>query len=155
MATITCYELATYNNGEIKAFEIDLDTISSYEEFQEAVTEKLETLGGEKYIITDWEDIPDKYVEEYFDYKEAVEEHGEEVVDAAVELEIDLDNIDYCGEYEGTDDQAIGEHLHQLAEECGELNGPYSDYIDWEAVGRDARYSGEYEAHNGHVFRMV
>jgi len=56
----------------------------------------------------------------------------------------------YCGDWQGfNDDDAIGEYLHDLADGCGDLvNIPeyIRSNIDWSAIGRDARFGGEFRA---------
>ena len=46
-----------------------------------------------------------------------------------------------------SEDEAIGNYLWDLYEECGDIpDGPLSHYIDWEKFGRDARLGGEFRA---------
>jgi len=68
----------------------------------------------------------------------------------------------YCGHYEGFDeDEAIGAYLCELYEDMGTLDefpSNFRYYIDWEALGRDARLGGELYAehaagHGYHIFR--
>lgn len=155
MATVTFYKLSSYNSGNLVPVEINLDNIDSYEKFMEELKEKIKAVGGEEWIVADFEDIPEQYVTEYdlspdyFDYKEAVEKFGEEVTQAALALDIPLDEIEenYCGCFEGlTEDEALGNYAYYLAEECGELDqipDRYKIYIDWEEIGRDMGLNGD------------
>jgi antirestriction protein len=60
----------------------------------------------------------------------------------------------YAGEFED-----LADYAYRLADDCGELpEGPYANYIDWEAVGRDYRLGGDVWTHevgykSMHIFR--
>ncbi|WP_444957619.1 antirestriction protein ArdA [Microbulbifer sp. ZKSA002] len=183
MANITFYELSTYNNGLLLPFTIDLDELSSEEEFKEAVQDSLQVLkekviagefphadieyrGGfytfEEYVVADSEDVPSKYVgehsldSEYWEYKEAVEEHGAEVVDAALSIGYELESMadHYRGHVEpqNDDDGTLGEWAYQN-DHLGEIPDHLASYIDWDSVGRDLNCSG-WHVMNGHIFSV-
>ncbi|WP_444939091.1 antirestriction protein ArdA [Microbulbifer sp. JMSA002] len=184
MANITFYELSTYNNGLLLDFEIDLDDLSSEEELLEAVQEKLKelkekALAGEypniaalevkagyytfeEYRVADSEDVPDKYVgeysldSEYWEYKEIAEEHGAEVVNAALSIGYALESIGdhYRGHVEpqNDDDGTLGEWAYQN-DHLGEIPSHLASYIDWDSVGRDLNCSG-WHVMNGHIFSV-
>ncbi|MFA0812014.1 antirestriction protein ArdA [Microbulbifer epialgicus] len=183
MANITFYELSTYNNGLLLPFTIDLDELSSEEEFNDAVQDCLQALkekviagefphadieyqGGyytfEEYRVADSEDVPDKYVgeysldSEYWEYREAVEEHGAEVVDAALSIGYELGSLEdyYEGHVEEKNDDAetLGEWAYQN-DHLGEIPDHLEGYIDWDSVGRDLNCSG-WCVVKGHVFSV-
>ena len=90
----------------------------------------------------------------------------QEQFDAAVE-ELDLDHYDedaleaywehhgnlddfedtYRGHFSGgTEDSALGAYMEEFHEDCGtfhEVPETFKYYIDWDSMGRDARFGGE------------
>lgn len=56
----------------------------------------------------------------------------------------------FIGEVEGSsEDAAIGNFVHDIHQDNGTLDGIPTDIlynIDWEGVGRDARWGGDYHA---------
>jgi antirestriction protein len=107
--------------------------------------------------IADTNEIPAKFIsgneldEDYFDFKEELENSnlGYEVFEAALELDIEPKNVAeaYQGEYRNDE-----EFAQQLAEDIGaiqEQDWPYT-CIDWEQAAREIMY--DYSESNGHYF---
>jgi antirestriction protein len=167
MASVTLYELSTYNSGHLVPKTFDLDDIPSYEDWLTAVNRWLKELTGdlgalcEEWIVADAEDVPDQYVGEYimaatyWDYREAVESsHLEKsVFQAAAELDIPLEMVEelYQGEYENDEDFA-----YTMAEDIGLLQEnvqwPYT-CIDWQHAARELMY--DYGESGSHYFRTA
>jgi len=94
-----------------------------------------------------------EYAEDDAEELEAVEEHGEDIVHAAIACGISLDNIDeaYSGQYDSDEDfaQAMADEIGALDKE---MSWPYS-CIDWQAAARDLMY--DYCEDGGHYFRNL
>jgi antirestriction protein len=110
--------------------------------------------------IADTDEIPSRYLTgdeldtDYFDFKEELEKspHDYGVFEAALELDIEPENVDeaYAGEFKSDE-----EFAQQLAEDLGEpapTSWPYT-CIDWERAARDLMY--DYSESNGHYFRNL
>ena len=166
---ITLYSLSDYNNGVLISKAFDLDYIDTESEFNEAIEEWLEEVTEEKndgetreeWIVADYEDVPPFYVGEYgldcafWDFKEACKNYPHEVVAAAVELDIDLGQIDdlYVGVWESFS-QYVEETFYDLYLASGQ-HDEIDTYLDWGAIERDWGYDHSYTGAYGscHVFR--
>ena len=95
---------------------------------------------------------------------ELIEDRDETVVTAYID-NIGIDYVDWDTIGDDIDDRYAGEfedladYAYRLAEDSGDLpTGTYANYVDWEAVGRDYRLSGDVWIHEAgykstHVFR--
>ena len=86
-------------------------------------------------------------------FQELIESLGEEVIDAALELGIDVDTVEeaYQGQYDDDEDFA-----QRLAEEIGDVSKDIAwphTCIDWEWAAREIMM--DYCAHNGYYFRNL
>jgi antirestriction protein len=178
MATITLYELSSYNNAYLLPFTIELDGLS-YEEYLEAIQENMERLKDrvlaglegddikrdleegflnfEEWIVADTEDIPEQFVWTYdidsrfFDFLES--DIDPEVYEAYINcmgIPDDVESIEdsYSGEYDSLEDFAY-------EQSCGYLSkdNPLVNYVDWEHVGNELMH--EYAESNNHYFRYI
>lgn len=102
--------------------------------------------------INNYEDSED---EKIVDMLEAIEYHGEEIVEAYAECfgweYTTKDAIDdsYSGKYD-SDEEFAQEMAEQLGDINKDINWPHS-CIDWERVARELMY--DYCEHNGYYFR--
>ena len=82
---------------------------------------------------------------------------SDDVMSAFAEIWVDFADVEwseledsFCGVFGSLDeDEAIGDYLFDLATDCGDLeNIPewIRHHIDWQSVGRDARFGGEFTA---------
>lgn len=172
MASITLYELSQYNKGILRPFTIDLDPLSSRDEYLEAIDEALTAMMDadesrlgyrplyEEWIVADYDGIPNGYVweydlkDDYWELKEAMDANPhipEAVFFAGVSLEIPPASIPeaYQGTYDRDEDFAA-----DLAESCGYLDDMpenLSYYFDYEKFARDLMLSDFMQA-SGHYF---
>lgn len=164
MAMVALNSLTDYNNGELIHQWFDLEDYSDHEEYLEAVHEWLQSITKERqdgelreeWCIGDVEDIPSQYVgsydidPEFWEYLEACNEHGPEIVQAALDCDIPLDKIEDA--YAGQADSDV-EFTEEWVESTGMLdNVPDSlrFYFDMEAFARDLMM--DYYSSNGHYF---
>ena len=172
MASITLYELSQYNNGILRPFTIDLDPLSSREEYLEAIDEALTAMMDadeektgirplyEEWIVADYDDIPQDYVweydlkDDYWELKEAMDANPhipEAAFFAGVSLDIPPASIPkaYQGTYDSDEDFAA-----DLAESCGYLDAIPENlryYFDYEKFARD-RMIDSFMEDSGHYF---
>lgn len=163
--TITLYELSNYNSGNLvcRTFNLGCGEIETHDEYKAAIQEWLKELSAEgdetyeEWIVADAEGVPDKYVGEYsldkefFDFLDAVKEHGDHrLVEAAVECEVPLNLIEsaYIGQYDSDEDMAR-EEFTQLQSIPAEV----LEFIDWEAVTRSQMVRSS--THGGYYFKIV
>ena len=137
---------------------LDLTGVTSFDEVRDAIidTEGLEIDPDDLIFVSiESDEIPAAYcsTESLEEYLEAVEKHGEDIVNAAAALDIPLGDIDeaYQGEY--GDDEAFAQ---EMAEQLGEIDKnarwPHN-CIDWEYAAKELMY--DYAEHNGHYFRNL
>ena len=154
--SIVWHELAAYNSGRLVSKRFELDDYSDYAEYMEALNHWLESVGGEEYILCDYEDVPRQYISEwgldreFFEFQEKTNELGWEMCVAALTFDIPLDKIEeaYRGQYESMEDYA-----YELMNDCYDLDGMPSIltcHIDWAGVARDLSFETNFE--NGFVF---
>lgn len=87
------------------------------------------------------------------DYEAAIEEHGEDIVEAAIECDVNIDDIGeaYQGHYKDDEDFA-----QETAESLGVIDKNASwpnTCIDWERAA--SKLMMGYCEHNGHYFRNL
>lgn len=162
--------LGCYNNGDLVGRWLDdPDEIREYA----CPTPPSIYVNHEEVWVFDHENAPwltgecspGEFADRAEAYARALDSHVPDVALAAYIDNIGADYVDwdtladdveeaYIGVYENEADFA-----YTVAEETGSLpDGPYSNYIDWAAVGRDARLSGEVWFHEAgwnelHAFR--
>jgi len=149
-------DLAAYNEGKLDGFWLDIEFLDEYdienkiEEFLEKQSEKY-GVEREEVFITDYDDMPSfgEYPDysKIADYVRNVDQVGEEVAQAAQELEVDVE--DYFGYFDSYYD--LG---YELAESNGILgndqSSPLVQYFDFARYGEDeAQHMIEY---NGQFF---
>lgn len=158
---ITFYSLTDYNNGRLIAKTFDLEEYPDYPSLSAARTEWLEDLTKsmadgqlrEEFIVADYEGIPSELVGEwdintdFNEYIEAVQEHGREVVVAALACGIPLEDISDC--YRGHWD-THAEMAEEFYQETQDIPDNLLPYIDWDRVAHDLLI--ELSEHNGHYF---
>lgn len=85
--------------------------------------------------------------------EELIKSYGEEVIEAALECDIQPGDIEeaYSGEY-GSDEDFAQEMADQLGYLNKDMSWPYT-CIDWERAARDLMM--DYCEHNGHYFRSL
>ena len=154
--------LAAYNSGRLHGEWITPKT--DKDELQEQIDKVLKSSpikGAKEWAIHDYNSFPNlgEYpdLDKLIQVQEAIDEHGQYVVNAFLEnwsVE-DLDHIEDA--YYGTYD-SFSEFAQQLAEDIIEgLNGDstLARYFDWEAWERDLSYDyheGEGENHTSIIF---
>ena len=172
MASITLYELSQYNNGILRPFVVDLDPLSSREEYLEAIQEELNSMMDtdedsdgnrplyEEWIVCCYEDVPASYVgaydlsNDYWDLKRAMDENphiDSDVWTAGIELGIPPASIldAYQGYFQSDEDFAA-----DLADSMGFLDDMPENlryYFDYEKFARDLMIS-DYIEENGYYF---
>lgn len=87
------------------------------------------------------------------DFEAAIEEHGEAVVEAAIECGVNIEDISeaYQGHFKDDEDFAM-----ETAEGIGAIDKNASwpnNCIDWERAARDLMM--DYSEHEGHYFRNL
>ena len=117
---------------------------------------------NEEWIVCDSADVPKRYVGEYdldpefFEYSQFLKEHSwleAEAVNAGLDAEVSLDNIEeaYSGRFDS--DEAFAENL---AEEIGAIDSnatwPHT-CIDWEQAARELMW--DYTESNSYYFRNL
>jgi len=117
---------------------------------------------NEEWIVCDSEDVPKRYVGEYdldpefFEYSQFLKEHSwldKDAVNAGLDAEVSLDNIEeaYSGQFDS--DEAFAENL---AEEIGAIDSNATwpnTCINWEQAARELMY--DYTESNGYYFRNL
>ena len=172
MASITLYELSQYNNGILRPFTIDLDPLSSRDEYMEAIADDLNDMMDtdedsdgnrplyEEWIVADYDDIPNGYVgeydlkDDYWELKEAMDANPhipEAVFFAGVACDIPPASIPeaYQGYFDCDEDFAA-----DLAESCGYLDDMPENlryYFDYVKFARDLMIDSFMED-SGHYF---
>lgn len=124
-------------------------------EVNKAATEQLLHCEYEEWLVGDVEDVPKQYVsewsidEDFFEYLEACDEHGEEITQAAVDCGIQLDKISdaYYGYFE-SDEKLAEEYIDSGC--MGDIPDHLINYIDTERLGRDLAY--DFYESDGHYF---
>jgi antirestriction protein len=146
------------NPDEIRAYRCPrpVTIYDSHEELWVFDHENLPGLTGE-CSPSEFADRAEKWVE-------LIEDRDETVVTAYID-NIGIDYVDWDTIGDDIDDRYAGEfedladYAYRLAEDSGDLpTGTYANYVDWEAVGRDYRLSGDVWIHEAgykstHVFR--
>lgn len=145
--------LAAYNNGKLHGEWIDANQDPA--EIREEIQEMLKTSperNEEEWAIHDYEGFGKIKIGEFEDIDkvskiaEMIEKHGK--VFAGVYSYLgDLDDAieameeRYLGQFKSLEDWA-----YQWAEDTGDIKSipkQYENYIDWEAIGRDADLNGD------------
>ena len=174
MASITLYELSQYNNGILRPLFIELDPLSSREEYLEAIGSALESMMDEdeprfgyrplyeEWIVCDYDDVPHAYVgeydlrDDYWEYKaarEAAHWLDDDVFQSGAELDIPPNEIadSYFGEYDTDEDFG-----YSFAEACGVISRipeELRSYFDFGRYAHDLLLS-EYRRKGRHYFRI-
>lgn len=145
--------LHAYNSGVLAGEWIDLSEVSDADDLRERINAMIErTGGGEEWAVHDSEHIPDGYgehpnIETLIDLKEAIEEHGAEIVAAYVSNVgahyADFSQLadQYRGTYASKEDWA-----HEWLEgyQIDKLLGPaLCGYFDYESYAEDVELNGE------------
>ena len=143
--------LAAYNNGHLHGAWIDAaqEPWSIWEDVQ-AMLKASPIADAEEWAIHDYEGFGRTRIEEYASFERVsalaafLAEHGE--IGAAL-----LDY--YCGDLneaqEAIDERYIGQHssladyVQELTEEVTAIPTTLRNYIDWEAMARDAELNGD------------
>ena len=135
------------------------DTIKIGEdvEMTDSVTELFNELVDDGHDADDLQAFIDEHGKSYFltyieDYLQAVDEHGEEVVESFIEI-FDIDSIGSLSDaYQGQWDSGA-EFAQNLAEDCGEVPTNMSSWIeiDWKASWDNLDYDYT-EGSGGHIF---
>ena len=138
---------------------IKKDTIKIGEdvEMTDSVTELFNELVDDGHDADDLQAFIDEHGKSYFltyieDYLQAVDEHGEEVVESFIEI-FDIDSIGSLSDaYQGQWDSGA-EFAQNLAEDCGEVPTNMSSWIeiDWKASWDNLDYDYT-EGSGGHIF---
>lgn len=151
--------IAKYKDQELNEL-VDLDGLTSLNEIREQFTfenEDGDDVDTDEIEITEIKSdtIPAKYCDpgEIEEYLKAVEQHSEDIVNAAAALDIPPDDIDeaYQGEY--GDDEAFAQ---EMAFSIGAIdkNATWpNNCIDWEYAAKELMY--DYAEHDGHYFRNL
>ena len=86
------------------------------------------------------------------EFRDLLEQIGEDVINAGIECDIELENIEeaYQGEYDSD-----GDFTEQLLEDCGDIpkNIPNYIHIDWERTARNIMF--DYVEDDNHYFRVL
>ena len=138
---------------------IKKDTIKIGEdvEMTDSVTELFNELVDDGHDADDLQAFIDEHGKSYFltyieDYLQAVDEHGEEVVESFIEI-FDIDSIGSLSDaYQGQWDSGA-EFAQNLAEDCGDVPRGMSSWIeiDWKASWDNLDYDYT-EGSGGHIF---
>ena len=138
---------------------IKKDTIKIGEdvEMTDSVTELFNELVDDGHDADDLQAFIDEHGKSYFltyieDYLQAVDEHGEEVVESFIEI-FDIDCIGSLSDaYQGQYDSGA-EFAQSIAEDCGEVPRDMPSWIeiDWKASWDNLDYDYT-EGSGGHIF---
>ena len=163
--------VATHKNFGDAAKEtlgFDLMTYNSFEELEEAIREELDNLeapfegadtGADawEYYVETWGDVHHNYQsldEDLYDYVNAIDSTGydKDVVDAAIDCEISIDDIDeaYNGRFNSDED-----FTQNLLDDLGYIPKDFPSWIeiDWEATASNVMQ--DYVESHGHYFRYL
>lgn len=163
---VWCADLNAYNCGRLIGQWFDLSVFESADELREAFSAFIVAFGlpdSEEWAIHDY-DSPSGGVASHFgehpDFEEllaaqrALEEHGSEWVEAAIDCGIAFADIeDYrMGDYENEED--VG---YSVATEHGYIDNekdtnPLLMYIDYERYGRDILLESNHTTVNGRIY---
>lgn len=147
--------------------EFDLMAWNSYDEFEEAIKEWLEEIEPAEGVdskledwdweVEDWGNVHSSYTsmdEDLFEYVNAIDgtSYDKDVVDAAVDCEVNLDDIDECYAGSFKSDEDFTENL------CDDIGAVPKDFpswiaIDWEETARNVMQ--DYVESDGHYFRVI
>jgi len=128
-------------------------------EMTDSVTELFNELVDDGHDADDLQAFIDKYGKSQFvdyieEYLEAVDGHGDEVVESFLEI-FDIDSIGslsdaYMGQYDSG-----AEFAQNIAEDCGDVPRNMSSWIeiDWEASWDNLSYDYT-EGSGGHIFNQ-
>jgi antirestriction protein len=145
-------DLAAYNAGTLHGEWIDADQGADHirDEIRKILAASPEP-GSEEYAIHDFEGFGPVKIAEYEALDtvarigELISEHGGIFAHVLHYYDNDVDEAVQALEerYQGAHN-SLADWAQQFAEETGQGDcGPYSNYIDWEAVGRDAEMNGD------------
>jgi len=148
-----------YNAGSIAGKWLDLEEYNNKYDFLTACRELHKGEHDPEFMFQDWEGIPDKYISEshiddefWTEYLPAVNEHGEELVAAAVACDVQIEDIGeaYAGQHNSDED-----FTENLLEETGDLPKDLPGYIhiDWTWTAREIMM--DYAEDNGYYFRQL
>lgn len=160
---VYCADLAAYNEGRLIGRWFDLSEFTEASDLREAFSAFL-TLhgvpGAEEWALHDY-DAPASLASHFGEYPDlgellaaqrALEEHGADWVQAAVDCGIPFDQIEdqRYGEYENAEDLGyqMADSMYSLDADLGAL----SAYIDYERYGRDLLHDFNYCEINGTLF---
>jgi len=159
MSAIYITDLASYNEGNLDGFWLDLDDLDA-DEIKESIREFLEEQSEkyneerEEYFVTDYDDIPTDFgeypdIDDLVEYLNRVEKYGKGAVDAAVDLGID-DMEAYYGQYDDAEDFGRDYAESNCLFE-NDANGIMELYFDFERYGEDTIINGFSES-GGYYF---
>lgn len=161
---IYCGTYHKYNSGSIFGKWIDLTQISSKDELYELCAEIHKDEEDPEFMFQDWQSIPDKYIsesginDEYFEYKEALDELSSDEREALTDWLADGNDLDldefrdaYNGQWDN--ESAFAENLIDDCYNLEQMMGNLSYYFDYEKFARDLFISDYWMSDNGHVFR--
>jgi len=146
-----------YNEGSIKGAWLDLSDYADSEEFLTACAELHNDESDPEFMFQDYEDMPASLYSEsgidqaIWDYMDACEDMGEDVVNAACDLDIPLDRINDA--YAGSADSET-DYAEQYADDTGMLASMPENlrfYFDFERFARDL-FMCDMNFINGRVF---
>lgn len=163
--------VATHKNFGDAAKEtlgFDLMAYNSFEELEEAIREELDNLeapfegadtGADawEYYVETWGDVHHNYQsldEDLYDYVNAIDStsYDKDVVDAAIDCEISIDDIDeaYNGSFNSDED-----FTQNLLDDLGYIPKDFPRWIeiDWEATASNVMQ--DYVESHGHYFRVL
>lgn len=144
--------LAAYNSGRLHGAWIDAD--QSAEDIRAEINEMLAKSpvpDAEEFAIHDHDGFEGYRVSEY-ESIEDIAKIAEAINDNPIAAELigdhcDVDDVsdfianNYQGEYDD-----LGDWAYQFAGDTGDLESipeTYRNYVDWDAMGRDAQYGGD------------
>jgi len=158
--------LADYNAGRLLGAWVDLDAMTDSDDLDAEVEKMLERSkeeNAEEYAVHDYNGIPNEIVtklgewpdwDELLEIVEALNEHGDAVVEAAMGCRIPI--ADISDAYRGTFNTQA-EFGMDYAENNMEIPDAIRQFIDYAAIAHDAT-CGEYmecETDDGFVYFVV
>lgn len=155
-----------YRNGDLSGAWVDLTEFGDYYEFLDRCEELHGDESHPEFMIQDFENYPDEVYnecgmdeDEFYNiikYWELSQEYDATALEDFVDEGHDINDFEdaYVGEYD-EEDFAIKmyEELVQEIEDRIPGADKLTQYIDWDAVGRDLMINNYWRSDNGFVFR--
>jgi antirestriction protein len=160
MARIYVGTYAEYVSENLEDNWLNPEDYQGKEEFLKACRELHKDENDPEIMFQNWEGVPNQLISEssvdesLWQYFEACEKYGKEVIDAYLKCFDDWDENDFNERYHG-EFNSWEEMAENFLEEIGaikEIPERLRFYFDYEKYAKDIRLGGDMVEHNGHFF---